>query len=201
VSWSRSFLAFDTETTGFGPTARILELGIVVFEDGELVHQWSQLFEPQGVDWGNEKVAEALAVNKITRAELAGKPTFEQKIADILFELSSADVWVAHNAAFDAQMLQQEIVRTRGKLALPSLLVDTMTLSGYMSIEQGHKLAEVAARYNIRQNGAHRAVADAETCGRILQAMVQTGKLPSDQAEMLAFIKRADVSWKSRRRR
>ena len=53
MDWDESFIAIDTETTGLlhQPQARVIELGVVVFEHGKEVHEWSQFFSPYDVDW------------------------------------------------------------------------------------------------------------------------------------------------------
>jgi DNA polymerase-3 subunit epsilon len=202
VSWFDEFVAWDTETTGFGADARILEIGAVVFANGEPVHEWSQLLCPEGVDWESKHVQEALAVNGIKREELAGKPRFNQILPDLLLEFEFA-TWVAHNSEFDERMLRQELVRAGvvpGVLG-PKMPVCTKQLSSYLTNDKGHRLQDVAPRYGVPYADAHRAVADARMCGQVLCAMYKSGKLPSDPAEMVEFTRRADVSAKSRQRR
>ena len=194
-----TYVAFDTETTGFGPEARILEIGLVVFELGVLVHTWSQLLLPEGVDWENPKVQKALEVNHITRADLAGKPTFSEVMLDVLHEFSF-DLWVAHNAEFDVQMLSQEFARAGRKFEPPPLTLCTMQLAGYRTNAKGNKLADVAARYGVPQDGAHRAVVDATVCGSIFREMIRKDDLPPTLHGLKELSARAAKSWKTRSR-
>jgi DNA polymerase III epsilon subunit family exonuclease len=195
-----TFVAWDTETTGFLPNGRIIEFGLVVFENGEAVHEWSHLFCPENVDWQDSRVKEALAVNHITREMLEGQPTFNQVVPDLLLELEH-DVWVAHNAEFDLGMLKSEFARCGREAPAPVLSVCTKLLGAYFANAPGNKLAQVAERYGVKQAEAHRAVGDAWTCGSIFQEMVRSGKLPDTLSLMHEFMQKADKAWSTRNRR
>ena len=41
------FAVVDTETTGFGKTDRILEIGIVLVDGNEMVQEWETLINPE----------------------------------------------------------------------------------------------------------------------------------------------------------
>lgn len=201
--WGDTFTSIDTETTGFGPKARVIEVAAVTFEGGRVVREWSSLLNPEGVDWDSEGVQKALSVNKMTRAQLLDAPQFKDIIADLLLELSHP-IWAAHNAEFDLNMLAQERARLND-IEVPSaaadICFDTMSLSCQIHpAEKVHKLAETAARWNVAQDGAHRAASDAITCGRILWKMIEAGKIPSLRTEAEEFQKTASQGWKSRRR-
>lgn len=200
MTWSDSYVSIDTETTGFGPDARILEVAVVTFEKGEVVREWSQLLWPEGVDWSDVKVKEALAINHIDVETLKGKPAFAQVVPDLFMELSQ-EVWVAHNADFDVRMLNQELMRLkRPMLAVPSIVACTWNLAMYISkTKYGNKLAEVAARFNVPVEDAHRAAGDARTCGRIFEGMRRAGHLPADAMDMVGLCKRADAERRGRR--
>jgi DNA polymerase-3 subunit epsilon len=200
VPWYNTFVAIDTETTGFGPTARILEIAAVTFENGQAVHSWSSLVCPPNVDWDNPKVQEALQVNHLTRETLHGAPTFDQVVPDLLLELAGGDV-AAHNLSFDLQMVNQELTAAAHAPLRPSMHLCTMTLSNFMS--QGklpNKLADVAARFNVSQPGAHRAVVDATVCGGILAAMAYEGRVPKSDDLMARLCDEALLAWKNKRR-
>jgi DNA polymerase-3 subunit epsilon len=203
MTWGDTFASLDTETTGFGPKARIIEVAVVTFEKGKIAREWSTLLNPEGVDWDSEQVKGALAVNKMTRAQLLDAPQFKDIVADLLLELAHP-FWAAHNAEFDLNMLAQE----RGRLgdttlpaAVSEICFDTMALSAQIHpAEKTHKLGNTAERWGVVQDGSHRAAADAITCGRILQKMVEAGKVPTAREEAAAFQKTASAAWKSRKR-
>ena len=199
MGYFSEYVAWDTETSGLGPDARILEIGIVTFNHGEVVHEWSQLFCPQNVDWAHPSVQKALEVNGIKREDLEGQPTFESKLSEMLLEFST-DVWVAHNAAFDARMLTQEFDRLHRPHAAPPMLVCTMLAAAYTSNERRNKLQDVATRFHVKQEDAHRAVVDATVCGRVFWEMLRQKIVPDSEEGMHEFMLKAEKSWKSRTR-
>ena len=192
--WSDGWIAFDTETTGLGPSARIVEIAVVVFEKNEPVHEWSRLLCPENVDWNDAQVQGALAVNQIKTADLKGQPTFADVLPDLLLELGH-HVWVAHNASFDVRMINQEMRRLGRPVLSPPLLLCTRDLAIHLGgPPKGNKLGDVAARFNVKQDGEHRAAVDATVCGRVLAAMVQTGKLPANDAAIAALVRKNGAS-------
>lgn len=200
MSWHDSWVAFDVETTGFGSTARVLELAAITFENGVPVHEYSQLFCPEGVDWESEGVRGALEVNHIRREDLVGKPQFKDVLPDVMVELAHA-VWVSHNMPFDFAQVRQEFERAGHPLAPPPLTICTCRLAAYLSpMVKGNKLYQVAARYGVAQESAHRAAVDARVCGHLLDRMNKQGKLPPDDAAMKDLVGRAERAWRGGRR-
>ncbi len=198
--WFESWTAVDTETTGLGSTARVVEVACVTFESGQIAREWTQLLYPDGVNWDDPNVKKALEVNRLTRDELEGKPRFGDVVGDLLLEMSHP-VIVAHNAEFDMRMLNQELQRLGRQPLSPQLLICTKNLASQLSGgTPGNRLADVACRYNVLQEGAHRAAADAITCGRVLHRMYELGKLPQADEEMGVFCRRADAAWKGKHR-
>ena len=196
-------LAIDTETTGFGPHARILEVAVVHFYKGEVIRECSALLHPNGIDWDDLKVKEALMVNKLTFEEIQGKPLFEEVRLELMQEMGE-EIWVAHNASFDVQMLLQEL-QALGEEDFPfkpALILDTMALDYILSPGvYGHKLADTCQRWGVKQDDAHRSVVDARACGDVLAKMIASGKLPAELGQMQALQKEATEAWKCKRRR
>lgn len=146
-----------------------------------------------------EKAAEAFAVNKLSPEALQGAPTFACIMPSLMLELSHP-VWVAHNTAFDSQMIRQELERLGRKLEDPPLLICTKELAAYLEPEAvGNKLFEVAARYGVQQEDAHRAQVDATVCGNILVAMLeQFPDLPRTIDGMRETCRKASAQWKKK---
>jgi len=199
MGWANEWVSFDTETTGFGPKARILEIGVVTFAEGKVVREWSSFFCPSDLDWDAPKVKEALAINKLTREMLNGAPTFEQVVPDLLVELSNSPHWVAHNAEFDMDMLGNEFGRIGKPRPTPKLLICTKNLGNRLNNNQPpNRLENVAQRFGIPQDGAHRAVVDARTCGLILAEMHRRALLPTDDAAMATLCQETAAQWRGR---
>lgn len=182
-----NYCSFDTETTGFGSRARVLEIGLVVFENFLPVHEWSTLLCPEDVDWDNEHVKQAMFINKIDPDSLRGQPTFAQALPNILLELSH-DTLVAHNASFDMGMMGQELSRAGVPLLTPKMVVCTKILATKLGGGSGNRLQDVAPRFGVVQESAHRAVVDARVCGLVFAAMLRTGRLPVEDAPMAQYM-------------
>ncbi len=202
VTWGDSWVSFDTETTGFGPMARVLEVGVVYFEHGKPVDEWSTLLSPPDLDWNHPDVMKALAINQLTEAKCAGAPNDDASgvVAVELLGRLQEDVWVGHHVEFDIRMIQQEMDRAKIPFAFrPSLVLCTKQLSNKLHPnEKGHKLQEVAPRWGVVQEDAHRAVVDAKVAGLVVQSMLQSDKLPIQGAEMVSFSKEAALGWNKR---
>jgi len=202
MGWSDTWVALDTETTGFGPEARIIEIGLVRFSYGVPVASWSQLLYPPQVDWESTRVQEALKVNGLSRDDLVGKPIFGQVYAELLDRMD-CPVWVAHNVEFDLRMLMQECNHF-GRLALmqlPALAFCTMSLAYQLEPElPNHKLGTVADRWRVAQDQSHRALSDATTSGKVLSEMYGDGLLPDDDQRMVTLYQASQRSWKRRRK-
>lgn len=172
--WYDKFIAFDTETTGFGKNARILELAILTYENGVCTDRWSTLFNPPDVDWNNPDVQKALSINKITREDLEGCPTFHDYLDVITNLLNSTNNWCAHNLPFDVRMLQQEFEREGCLFGYQYRSMDTMILDViHNPCTKGRKLFEVADRWGVVLDDAHTAEADTQCCGDIFVKMAE----------------------------
>lgn len=198
--WSDGWVTFDTETTGLDSSARIVEVACVTFEKGEVVREWTQLVRPEDVDWANPNVKKAMEVNRIELQVLRDAPTFAQVLGDLLVELSHP-IWVAHNASFDVRMMNQELQRLGRPALTPQFLICTKNLASQLNnTTAGNRLTDVACRYNVLQEGAHRAAADAITCGRVLARMHAQGYLPPEDEAMRALCARAETQWRGKNR-
>lgn len=183
------FVAFDTETTGLGPDARILEVAVAHYYRGVFLRGWSTFIEPDEsvgkVDWESHGVKKALEINHITRDQLKGYPSFNGIMVRLFDELG-AHVWVAHNAPFDLRMLKQELVRlkerppTRPEVCLCTKALDQQLSPGV----SGFSLATVTKRWGVTPEGAHRALVDARACGDVLLRMIPKFEAGNDFAQL-----------------
>jgi len=204
MGWADAWVALDTETTGFGPDARIVEIGVERFEHGQPVFSWSSLLYPPQVEWDSPRVMEALNVNGLSREELVGKPLFGQVYPELV-DVMAGVVWVGHNIDFDLRMLVQEC-NNFGRtdlVQLPQVGFCTMCLAYQFEPDlTNHKLGTVAERWRVPKNGvAHRASADARASGMILSEMYGEVLLPDDDQRMLTLFRAAQLAWSRRRRR
>jgi DNA polymerase-3 subunit epsilon len=203
-----SFAVIDFETTGLDPNAdRVLEMGIVCFDDGVLTASQNWLIHPTiPVPEG------ATAVHGITDEMLAGQPRFDQIWNEIRTHLEGR-LPVAYNAGFDKKFLLAELERmgeqTWGDELPPAMQsdvewIDPLVWARELFPEQSAKLGEVCKRLAIPLEEAHRAANDAEATGRVLLALVP--QMPSTYAELVRvqvrYAAQQDVDlamWRGRR--
>lgn len=179
--WARSPIAvLDTETTGLDPARgdRIIELGVVLFDDGEVSDRWGTL-----IDCGSPLPLETTRVTGIQQADVAGKPSFAAVVDELLGRLEGR-LLVAYNASFDRGFLLHELSRCSRTLPDGALWMDPLVLAKELQKGQGNmKLGTVAKRLGIELLEAHRAVADAECAGHVLMALAL--EMPESLGEAL----------------
>jgi len=160
-----------------------------------VVEEWSSLLWPgDDIDWGG--VQKAFDVNGLSRAKLEGKPMFKDIRGRVDDALAGERVWVAHNTPFDMKMLQQEYARAGRDMPVPDFALDTMMLDVHCNrYEKSRKLGDVTSRWGIRLDGAHRASADAVACGRVLHAMLESGRLPDTIEALYAAQAECRTRW------
>lgn len=162
------FVAFDLETTGIMPGVdRIVEIGAVRIENGEVIAVFSTLVDP-----GISIPAGASAVNGITDDMVTGKPKVEDLLTP-LTEFCGEDVLVAHNAAFDTAFLlsdykKHEVPTPKGVI-LDSYPMAKKIFPGLAN----YKLSTLVQHLNIDNNGFHRAEGDATYCGKLMLKIVE----------------------------
>lgn len=122
-------LIFDTETTGLvRPAAvpleqqpRIIELGVLVIENAEIVEQHNWLFNP-----GIPLPAIITKITGIQDSDVKEKPRFEEEASAINYLFSTGALVVAHNAMFDVTMVNNEFARLGLKSPLPLKIICTV---------------------------------------------------------------------------
>lgn len=175
LTWSDwPWTVIDLETDGVDPlTCAPVELAIVRFELGKVVHRWSTLINP-----GRPIPEEASTIHGITDDMVADAPDFEAAMAHAIggYYLDGDTLPVAYHAPFDRAILHRLAGAKHGHrtLALDSDLpwVDPLVVvrhvDRFVPGKGRHKLEQACARRGIEVGGAHRALADAEACGLLL---------------------------------
>ena len=173
-SVKRRYIAFDVETTGFSATNdRIVEVGAVLFENGEIVNSYSSLVNPL-----RSIPAAATSVNHITNEMIKSAPmenTVYSELKQFLGDaLQGNTVICAHNAKFDMDFLCETFKRQG--ISANIVYLDTLAISRkYLKLEN-YKQDTVAAADGIVNEQSHRAVTDAEVCGKILWQLLDSHK-------------------------
>ncbi len=164
----------DTETTGLDPRQghRVIEVGCIEMVDrrqtGEKLHFY--LNPQRAVDPG------ALQVHGLSDEFLADKPTFADKIHELLPFIKDAEI-IAHNASFDVGFLDAEFARLKlGKFSEHvGKVTDTLQMAREMFPGQRNSLDALCNRLGV--NNAHRtlhgALLDSEILSEVFLAMTR----------------------------
>ena len=160
------FLVLDTETNGRpGDGCELTEVGTVLVGGGELHERWGTLVRPLApLGRGIQRFT------GITQAISEGAP----EPATVLPELAArirGRVVVAHNAAFDRRVLTQAFDRVGLAWPDPPLMCTVALARRLLPLQRQRALGALAEALGIEVELAHRALADAETCARVLCAL------------------------------
>lgn len=117
------YVVLDVETTGLSPWKgdRVIEIGAVALEGGDLMAEFSTLIQvPRAIPIC------ASQINGITDEMLIGQPTPDE-VFPALEAFIRDSILVAHNAQFDLRFLRHEFKRLR--ISLPHRHICTLEMS------------------------------------------------------------------------
>lgn len=146
----------DCETTGSKPTYhRIIEIGLLVIENGKIIETWESFIQPD----------QALPQNiqnltGITKVMLADAPRFSE-IADLLLEKLDGRVLTTHNARFDYGFIKNEFSRVGINFRTDPLCSVKFSRALYPQFKR-HGLDQIIQRFQLQINNRHRAFDDAK---------------------------------------
>jgi DNA polymerase III subunit epsilon len=197
----------DLETTGRDASVdRVVEIGIVVGQGGEVVRRVNWLVHP-----GQPIPEEARAVHGISDEDVKDAPRFEAIAHEIAAALEGC-IPAAYNAPFDRAFLVNEFARAAWKPAdgatpSPALRrdvewVDPLVWAREIQREERSKaLGEVAARLGVALENAHRASDDAEAALRVLYILAKDERMPKQHAPFIQEQRRLSQMQSDERRR
>ena len=157
-----AFVAVDLETTGLEfEKDEIIEVALVRFENGAPVDSVDYLVRPESAKL--RPFIESLT--GISNADIAGAEDFASLAGKISAFVGDMPL-VAHNAMFDSRFLKNALE----KVGIPfnNPVWDSLTLSriAYQDVPN-HRLDTLTQVLNIERSRAHRALPDAEACGKL----------------------------------
>ncbi len=158
-----SFVALDLETTGLDfEKDEIIEVALVRFENGEPKDNLDFLVKPSSTEL--RPFIETLT--GINKADLDSAPDFASIAGQICSFIGDLPV-VAHNALFDSKFLKQTFAKV-GVNYDSHVFWDSLTLSriAYQDVPN-HRLDTLVQELDIERSRAHRALPDADACGRL----------------------------------
>ena len=164
----------DIEATGGVPnSARIIEIGLIVFEGGKKVYEWESLINP------GRKISKFIQQYiGITNKMVETAPSFKD-IYPELAKILNDKLLIAHNAFTDLGFLQKEFNRLQihynptilCSLKLSQKIYPIYRKHGLDSVVNRHGLENVLNSLNIKEIKRHRALGDVFIVWFLLQQM------------------------------
>jgi DNA polymerase III epsilon subunit family exonuclease len=163
--------SIDVETTGASAEYghRIIEVGIVRYENGVKVAEYERLINPRrSISLG------VTALTGITQEMCDGQPTFGEQFPAMMSLLTGAAI-LGHNIPFDLSFLMREF-HSAGRdihqlLENPHVL-DTVRIARRRFGRGGNGLSALSRRLGHEPTVAHRALADAQTTAIIFDLLL-----------------------------
>jgi DNA polymerase-3 subunit epsilon len=176
----------DIETTGGSPVYhRIVEVAIVMVENGEVTDEFSSLCHPEMTIPLNVQL-----IHGISDEMVADAPTFSDLIPEIEPFLRDS-IFVAHSASFDYGFIKAEYQRAGLVFNKPKLCTVRMG----RQLEPGLKsysLANLCRTFEIENKTAHRALSDALATSQIFLRYLQN---PDFESVSKHFLGRKNKAW------
>jgi DNA polymerase-3 subunit epsilon len=161
------YVVLDFETTGLGPTDRVIEIAAVRVERSRTV-EFHSLCNP-----GQILPPFITGLTGLTDQALCDAPPTTLAIKRLMAEvLYDSPLFVAHNASFDRRFLDQELVRA-GLPPFDGPVLCTMRLSRKLFPGlRSHKLASLLEYWQIPVDRHHRALDDVLATAALLDRLV-----------------------------
>ena len=163
VDPNRLYVVLDVETTGGkAGTDRVIEIGAVKVQAGEVLDTFSTLLNP-----GRTIPSFISRLTGISNAMVADAPTFAD-IATKLADFLQGAVFVAHNAKFDYGFIRSEFARCDITFDMPQLCT-VVNMRRYYPGLQSYSLGKLCEEFDIKLNNHHRALVDATATVELLK--------------------------------
>lgn len=145
----------DLETTGGKATHhRIIEIGLLVIEQGVVIERWQSFIDPE-----TSLPPFIQSLTGIAPSMLRGAPKFAQ-VAETLLGFLEGRTLVAHNARFDYGFLKNEFERIGTSYNAKPLCSVKFSRSLYPQFKR-HGLDQIIKRFELAIENRHRALDDA----------------------------------------
>lgn len=186
-----AFIALDLETTGLDyEKDEIIEVALVRFENGVPTESVDYLVKP--IEAKLRPFIESLT--GISQADVDQAEDFASVAGKIVSFIGDLPV-VAHNVTFDSKFLRQTLLKV-GISFEDHVFWDSLTLSriAYQDVPN-HRLDTLVQILNIERSRAHRALPDADACGKLfVMAYEKISQMDAWLVDALTHVS-AGTSW------
>lgn len=146
----------DCETTGGrAKYHRVIEIGLLVIEKGQLVESWQSFINPETIIPRHIQKLTGISPKMVENAPKFGE------ISEILHEKLKGRTLVAHNARFDYSFLKSEFERAGITYSTKPLCSVKISRNLYPQFKR-HGLSEIIRRFDLNIENRHRALDDAQ---------------------------------------
>ena len=146
----------DCETTGGrAKYHRIIEIGLLIIENGRLVETWQSFINPETIIPQHIQKLTGISPKMVVNAPKFGE------ISEILYENLKDRTLVAHNARFDYSFLKSEFERVGIAYNTKPLCSVKISRNLYPQFKR-HGLSEIIRRFDLNIENRHRALDDAQ---------------------------------------
>ena len=183
-----SFAVVDFETTGLNPeTDRIVQLAAVIVNgDGEIIDSFDTIVKPESPA---EYQHGAEHIHGISAEQVSNGMPLHTAL-EKLWDISTGNVFTAHNAPFDLGFLHAESKRV-GLNGSIEAHIDTLELSRRISgadNSRRHNLFALCEHYGIERDKVHDAKSDATATAQLLMHLIKEMgvETPNQVSELFA---------------
>ncbi|MGO4181840.1 PolC-type DNA polymerase III [Paenibacillus sp. TAF43_2] len=156
---------FDFETSGLDPAKeRVIEMAAIRVVKGVQVSEFRTF-----VKYDGKLVPKITELTGITDEHLVNGMEEKQAFLNLRRVMGPKTLLVAHNATFDLAFLHYAMFRI-SEITFGNPFIDTLTIARGRTTYP-HTLTDMCNKYEIKLDGAHRALADVEGTLALLQAM------------------------------
>jgi len=163
-----NFVSLDVETTGLGSSDKIVEIGMVKYENHKPADQYQTLINP-----GFPIPKAAIKIHGITDSMVASAPDFSVCVDDINNFIGDYPI-VGHNINFDFRLMKQS-----GHTGFSENKVfDTLSIARRTIEAENNKLDTLCRHFQIERDQAHRSISDCFDTAKLFQCLFEekTGK-------------------------
>ncbi|MDF2924422.1 MAG: dinG [Paenibacillaceae bacterium] len=187
------FAVLDFETTGSQPSDEIIQAGLVIVENNEIISRYTSLVKPGG------RIPDFIsALTGITDDMVQEAPPVEEVASELVFFLEDT-VLVGHNVSFDLAFLQRAL-DVSGYKPFTGRVLDTLDFLRILFPALGSlQLSMVTQSLDVPHDRPHQADSDAEATAlvwiKILQQFDDVDLLTIQRLSYLFEIETTDFSW------
>jgi len=181
------FITIDFETAAYSPDSAI-SIGLVKYRDYRPIRSYYALIRPPKLyirpDFTN--------IHGLTVKDVKDAPDFKYIWEHEVKEFIGTTILAAHNAPFDMRVLRATLKYYDIPVPAIQYFCSCMLSKKVWPVYNSHSLSNLAEKFGIEYN-AHNALADAETCGKIItlcaKDIVPASKKKSSKSEKLSLSK------------